>query len=334
MGSDAFDPETAREWISSRSRPAAQAWPRSPAWRRGGCPSLRVALLAPNALKLLVSVLLTIALLIGFARTARAQTSVCDALAGDKRQLAQEILKSQHPYACCDGTIAECLARRPRCILARRLANDVCRRADAGQDRATIEHALTKRAESMSRNAAPAPIDLGASTAIGEPDSKVTVVAYVCGRCPFCSKLVPSLYKQVTEGPLKGKARLFIKMFPIRTHTSSTETAMGALAAQQLGKFWPFLLQLYSHFDDFDVANLPDYAVAAGLDRAAFINLSADGAVRARLVESKKEGIRNKVEATPTLFLSGYRYSGDLGMTAVQDVIEEEHDRISNKTTE
>lgn len=94
---------------------------------------------------------------------ANAQTATCDALQGDKRQVAQSVMTSQHPYACCDGTVAECAAKRPRCILARRLADDICRRAGAGQDQAAIERALTKRAESMSRSGAPVPIDLRAT---------------------------------------------------------------------------------------------------------------------------------------------------------------------------
>lgn len=265
---------------------------------------------------------------------ARAQTPTCDALQGDKRQVAQSVLSSQHPYACCDGTIAECVAKRPRCILARRLADDVCRRAGAGQDRAAIERALTRRAESMSRSGAPVPIDLSASPAAGEADSKVVVTAYLCTRCPFCSKLMPSLHRLVSDGALKGKAKLHVKLFPIRTHQYSTEGGKAVLAAGKLGKFWPYLLGLYSHFDDFDVSKLPDYAVDLGLDRAAFVDATNDGAIHTLLVESKKEGIRNKVEATPTIFLNGYKFSGDLNATVLQDVIEEEHDRMSGRTTE
>lgn len=265
---------------------------------------------------------------------ARAQTATCDALQGDKRQVAQSVMASQHPYACCDGTIAECVAKRPRCVLARRLADDVCRRAGAGQDKAAIERALTKRAESMSRSGAPVPIDLSGSPYAGEADAKVVVTAYLCTRCPFCSKLVPSLHRLVNDGALKGKAKLHIKLFPIRTHQYSTEGGTAVLAAGKLGKLWPYLLGVYSHFDSFDVNKLPDYAVEVGLDRQAFIDATNDSSIRTQLIESKKEGIRNKVEATPTVFLNGYKFSGDLNTTVLQDVIEEEHDRMSGRTTE
>lgn len=267
-------------------------------------------------------------------RAAWAQTTTCDALASDKKQLALELIQNEHPYACCDGTIADCLAKRPRCILARRLADDICRRAGAGQNRATIERALAKRAESMSRSGTPAPIDLQKSTAVGETDSKVVIVAYLCGRCPFCAKFLPMIKRQVTEGALKGKAKLFVKVFPIKTHAHSTEAGKAMVASEALGKFWPFLDKLYASFDAFDVAKLPDYAVEAGMDRAAFLTQFNDAAITTRLTDSKKEGLRNKVDATPTIFLNGFKYSGDLSAVTVQDIVEEEHDRLSGRTTE
>jgi protein-disulfide isomerase len=156
----------------------------------------------------------------------------------------------------------------------------------------------------------------------------------VCGRCPFCAKLIPAIKRQVAEGALKGKAKLYVKLFPIRTHAGSTEAGKAVLAAQELGKFWPYLDKLYAHFDDFDAAKLPDYAVEAGLDRAAFLAQFNDAAITSRLTDSKKEGLRNKVEATPTIFLNGYRYTGDLSSVIVQDLVEEEHDRLSARTTE
>jgi protein-disulfide isomerase len=102
---------------------------------------------------------------------------------------------------------------------------------------------------------------------------------------------------------------------------------MGLLAAQQLGKFWPFALKLYQEFDSFDPSKLPDMAAAVGMDRGAFAALLTDSSLRNRLIESKKEGIRNKVEATPTVFINGRKYVGDMATAALHDVLEEESER-------
>jgi protein-disulfide isomerase len=65
------------------------------------------------------------------------------------------------------------------------------------------------------------------------------------------------------------------------------------------------------------------------MDRAAFEQLVDAPATRERLLASKKEGIVNKVEATPTFFIDGRRFAGDLDIDELVDVLEEEHDRVT-----
>lgn len=259
-----------------------------------------------------------------------AQTATCDALTPDKKAIATAVLRSQHPYECCEDTIEACLGQRPVCRLAKRLATDVCRRAGAGQSQQDIERALSKRATSMTSTQRKA-IDTSQFEPAGASAAKVQVVAYVCARCPFCSRLVPQLQQAVTQGGLKDRVRLHIRLFPIRTHSGSTEGGLALVAAQRLGKFWPFLLHLYQNFDNFDPAKLPDCAERKGMNRDEFIRLYNDAGTRAILTESKREGVRNKVDATPTVFINGKAWSGDLDMTTLQDVIEEEDDRVSGR---
>ncbi len=265
---------------------------------------------------------------------AQAQTPTCDALKGGTRELANALLQSQHPYACCDESIATCLTKKPRCRLAVRLANDICARAAAGEDKSSIERALQKRATSMMHVGSPVPIDLGGAAVAGDPNAKVTIVTYACPRCPLCAKQVPAIYKLVSEGSLKGKAKLYMRPFPIRSHEGTTEAAMGMMAAHSLGKYWPYTLQVYNNFDSFNVSKLLDYAVAVGLDRDAFAKLQNDAALRGKLTDSKREGLRNKVDATPTWFIDGYRYVGDMRTSVIEDVIEEEFEKVTGKTNE
>jgi protein-disulfide isomerase len=109
---------------------------------------------------------------------------------------------------------------------------------------------------------------------------------------------------------------------------------MGEAAAAKLGKFWPFVLKLYEQFHSYDPARLREYAAAVGADPKRFDELMRDGSLRSRLVESKKEGVRNGVESTPALFIDGHRYTGELELPVVIDVVEEEYDRVSGKEHE
>jgi protein-disulfide isomerase len=254
-----------------------------------------------------------------------AQTPACDKLKGDQKELANELLQSQHPYDCCDDTIANCLKEKPPCALAYRLAENICQRIAMKQDAATIKRALSRRARSVLPGSK-AKIDLQGVPMVGDPKAPIVVVEYACARCPYCSKITPKLYDAVEKGPLKGKVKLYFKPFPIRSHEYSKETGLGFVAAAKLGHFWEFLLYTYEYFDSFCIAKQGEWAEAAGMEPAEFERLVADPTTRKLLVDSKKEGILNKVDATPTFFINGQKFVGDHTFEEVTDVIEEFYD--------
>jgi protein-disulfide isomerase len=153
-------------------------------------------------------------------------------------------------------------------------------------------------------------IDLATSAVAGDAQAPVAIVEYACARCPFCAKLTPQLYDAVTTGPLKGKARLYLKLFPLKNHPGGKEMAMAFEAAAALGAFWPYVLHTFAHFDEFAVDKRTAWARAVGLDVQAFGARLTDPKLVDRLVASKKEGIVNGVDGTPTLFLNAKRYDG------------------------
>lgn len=256
------------------------------------------------------------------ALPAAAQTKPCDALKGEPRTVATNVLNSQHPYDCCDGTLAECLAKKPVCKLATRLADDVCRRAAAGQTESQIERELARRAASAL--GPKLKVDVDHASVAGDAKAPVEIVIYLCARCPFCAKLEPQLYRSVTEGKLKGKAKLVVRPFPIRSHKHSTLAAKAMLAAERQGKLWAFLGYLYEHFDQFDPDKLDEFAAQVGLDKPRFRADLADPALEDVLVTSKKEGIRNHVEVTPTLLVNRRKYEAESVLVAIEDFVEEQ----------
>jgi protein-disulfide isomerase len=255
------------------------------------------------------------------------QTPTCDGLEPAARQRAAALLSSEHPYDCCDGTITECLHTEPVCHLAWRRAEAVCRRVAAGEDDETVRRALSRRARSMLPGLDSAQIELAEAPCVGPDDAPVTVVVFACARCPFCSKLVPELHAAVSDGPLAGSTRLCFKTFPIRGHPMSKEGGLAFMAAAAEGRFWPFALHAYNHFDDFCIDRLEEWADAAGLER--FAELYPADTTRGALVESKKEGLRLGVDATPTVFLNHRRYVGELSVETLIDVIGEERERVT-----
>lgn len=255
---------------------------------------------------------------------AAAQTPTCDALQGDARAVAVSVLAAQHPYDCCDDTIARCLDATPRCPLAARLADAVCRLAGAGKDAPTIARALERRALTMMRPGRVHPIDTSSAPRVGPAGAPVELAVYLCLRCPYCSKLLPALHREVTAGRLAGKVALTVRLFPIKGHLGSTEANLAAQAANAQGRFWDYLLYAYGHFGEFTPDGLPAWATAVGLDRAAYDAALADPRTRAALVASKKEGLANGVEGTPTLFINGRLVVADMDLETLVDLCEEE----------
>ncbi len=143
--------------------------------------------------------------------------------------------------------------------------------------------------------------------------------------------MVPALYQAVTDGPLAGKVRLYLRPFPLKTHAESTEGGLGFVSAAKLGHFWPMVLRMYKDFDAFCPKVLPEWAEAAGMERKAFEQAYADPKTRDALVAAKQEGLRNKVSATPTLFIDGRPYQYELNAPAVIDVLEEAYEAAKGK---
>lgn len=254
--------------------------------------------------------------------------SECAALEPDALARATALMGSEYLYDCCDETVSACLAEASPCSLARRLGAEICRRVGEGEDDEEVRQALRLRARSMIPGGAGATIDLAGVPVFGELDARVVLVEYACVRCPFCAKLAPKLEHAIQEGPLKGKVKLYYKLFPIKGHEGSTEGGLAALAAHGQGRFWEFMALVYARFDVYSVEALPGWAAEVGTEAAAWETSRAAGVTRETLVASKREGMANGVEATPTFFISGRKYHGGLGIDQMVDVLLEEHDRL------
>lgn len=88
------------------------------------------------------------------------------------------------------------------------------------------------------------------------------------------------------------------------------------------------MLHAFAHFDEWSAERQLEWAAAVGLDRDDFSEHLRDPTTRETLVTSKKEGLVNGVEETPTVFLNGRRWVGDLTIEELVSAIEEEAERV------
>lgn len=116
-----------------------------------------------------------------------------------------------------------------------------------------------------------------------------------------------------------GKSLRFVfRNFPLaEMHPHALAAAEAAEAAGAQGKFWQMHDTLYEHQDALGLTHLVAYAKKLGLDVARFSKDLEAHTFRERVEEEFRGGIRSGVNGTPTLFVNGTRYDGDLELEAI-----------------
>jgi protein-disulfide isomerase len=174
-------------------------------------------------------------------------------------------------------------------------------------------------------------IDLDSRLCAGDENAPIVLALYASGRSEPCAKLIPSLFRDVLSERLKGKVRLCIRPFFPRQEEDATACGRALVAAASQGMFWPYLFQLYSHYDSYKLCLLMKWADVKGLDRDAFEVAYNHSTTTETLVASRREGIANKVDKVPTAFINGHKVLCEVSITTLLDLLDEEYDRVANK---
>jgi len=85
---------------------------------------------------------------------------------------------------------------------------------------------------------------------------------------------------------------------------------------------------LYRNMDKNEEGQILDLASSLGLDLALFKKDMADPEVEKKVRADKVEGVKSKVNSTPTLFINGRRYELRMDEAYLQDILNEEAERI------
>lgn len=107
----------------------------------------------------------------------------------------------------------------------------------------------------------------------------------------------------------------------------STQAAEAAECANEQGQFWPYHNTLFANqrgenVGAFRDAALKNFAVAIGLDEAAF-NECLDSGRHSQVIQTEiAEGRERGVESTPTLFINGERINGAIPFDQLKTLIQ------------
>ena len=173
----------------------------------------------------------------------------------------------------------------------------------------------------------PVPIPTLGSPVMGPANAPITLVEFSDFQCPYCSKAVAQINATLKAYP--NDVRLIFKQYPLETHPAASISAAASLAAHQQGKFWPMHDVMFANRPKLSRQSILAWAKDIGLDMKRFTADLDSDAIKKAVLRDQADGDKAGVEGTPTVFLNGQKYNGDLAPEAIKTVIDGELKRLA-----
>jgi formate-nitrite transporter family protein len=160
----------------------------------------------------------------------------------------------------------------------------------------------------------------------GYDHALVTLVEYGDFQCPTCGRAFPMI--QELQKTFGTNLRFVFRHFPLRqVHPQAEIAAQASEAASAQGKFWEIHNLFYQNQFALRKEDIIQYAEQLDLDVEEFNSALEQKLFAKRVTEDFRNGIRSGVNATPTLFINGYRYEGALDFENLSNEIQREIDQ-------
>jgi protein-disulfide isomerase len=161
--------------------------------------------------------------------------------------------------------------------------------------------------------------------ATGSSSAALEIVEFSDFECPYCRQLEPVLAQ--LRAKYGEQVRFVWKDFPLPIHSHARGAAEAARCAADQMRFWEYHDLLFASQQALAPGDLRRHARTAGLDVDRFAKCLEAGTHQAGIAADLEEGMRQGVEATPTVFINGRAVVGAQPIDAYEKVIEEELSR-------
>lgn len=145
---------------------------------------------------------------------------------------------------------------------------------------------------------------------VGPHDAKVTIVEFSDFECPACKVVEPTV-QSVLSG-YKDKIRYVYRYYPLPSHEFGMVAAQAAQAASLQGKFWEMHKVLFEKSPDLSKDQLFSYAKDLGLNMDQFSKDFGSDSVKKAIAKDQDDANAVGLEATPTFFINGTKFTGGL----------------------
>jgi len=169
----------------------------------------------------------------------------------------------------------------------------------------------------------------GSAAVPGSASVSATLVEFGDFECPACGVAHPIIKKIISD--YSGKLVYVFRHYPLPQHKSAPIAAEAAEAAGEQGKFFEMQDKLYETQSDWsEKPNALDfftgYAKDIGLNVEQFKKDVEANKFKEKINRDVADGDQVGIDATPTFFINGQKYSGSL----TEDGFKTEIDKVLN----
>lgn len=161
---------------------------------------------------------------------------------------------------------------------------------------------------------------------LGDPKAPVTIVEYASLSCSHCAAFHNETFPTIKEKYIDtGKVRLVFRNFPF-----NAPALHGAILAHCAGKeqFFNFVKVLFRTqsdwaFDNNYLPKLENTGKLGGVSKEKFDACLKDSALEIGLIKEKQRAVDElKVQATPSFFINGKLFSGNMKLEMISKEID------------
>jgi protein-disulfide isomerase len=144
----------------------------------------------------------------------------------------------------------------------------------------------------------------------GNPNATIELIEYGDYQCPYCWKAYP-IVKELQE-QLGDKLKFAFRNFPLtKIHPYAMLAATASEAAALQGKYWEMHDLLFENHKKLGKNALLEYAAQLELDTDRFEQDLLSDTLTEKVEADFFGGIRSGVNATPTFFINGEKYTDE-----------------------
>jgi protein-disulfide isomerase len=160
---------------------------------------------------------------------------------------------------------------------------------------------------------------------LGSPDAKCTIIEYASMTCSHCAAFHRDTWPKLKSTYIDtGKVHFTLREFPL----DALATA-GFMLARCAGndRYYAMIDLLFDKQNDWAFVKKPVEALASLTKQAGFTQKTFEECLKNQEIRAGVEAVRSRagtilgVEATPTFFINGKKYDGEMSFEAMDKII-------------